>query len=63
MHIEVTLADGTKVLVMKQVIRTIKAHTNSKFPAIMSVISLIGIGQQLMELEVTETYNSLKVLL
>lgn len=63
MHIEVTLENGTTVLVMKQVIRTIKPHTNAKFPAIKSIISLIGIGQQLMELEVTETYNSLKALL
>jgi len=63
MHIEVTLANGTTLLVMKQVIRTIKAHTNSKFPEIQSSISLIGVNQQLMELEVKETYNSLKALL
>lgn len=63
MHIEVTLEDGTKVLVMKQVIRTIKSHTNAKYPAIKSVISLIGIGQQLVELEVRDNYNSLKALL
>ena len=63
MHIEVTLADGTKVLIMKQVIRTIKEHTNAKFPAIKSAISMLGIGQQMMELEVTETCNSLKALL
>lgn len=59
MHIEVTLADNRKMIVMLAAIRTIEAYADEKKPEVSSLISLIGITGQVMYLYVTDTYASI----
>lgn len=59
MHIEVTLFDGTKTIVMTHAIRTIQPYTDPKHGNVNSMISLIGITGQVLYLYITNSYTSI----